>query len=132
MSCRHCYGLYGWEDKNPSYPLVCTKRIGYAEVMQVEFDPKEVSYKKLLEVFWSVHDPTTKNRQGFDSGSQYRSVIFYYNEKQKEEASASRKKLEKSKKFKRKIVTEIVPASEFYRAEEYHQGYLEKKGSASC
>jgi len=98
----------------------------------VEFDPKEVSYKKLLEVFWSVHDPTTKNRQGFDSGSQYRSVIFYYNEKQKEEASASRKKLEKSKKFKRKIVTEIVPASEFYRAEEYHQGYLEKKGSASC
>ena len=93
--------------------------------MQVEFDPKQVSYEKLLEVFWENHDPTQLNRQGPDAGKQYRSAIFYHDEKQKEMAIKSKNKIEKSGKFKKPIMTEIVPAKEFYKAEEYHQRYLE-------
>jgi len=118
--------------KNPSYEEVCTGRTGHAEVVHVEYDPAETSYEKLLELFWAEHDPTTPNRQGPDVGTQYRSVIFYYTPAQKEAAEASKAKLEASGQFRRPIVTQIVPAPDFYRAEEYHQRYLEKRGQRSC
>jgi len=116
--------------RNPSYTLVCTGATNHAEVVQVTFDPKKISYKKLLKIFWGNHNPTTKNRQGFDIGTQYRSVIFYHNERQKKEAEESKK--EAQKRFKKKIATEILKAPEFYLAEKYHQKYLEKRGLASC
>ena len=125
-------GYTGGHAKNPNYNLVCSDTTGHAEVVEVEFDPKKVSFEKLLETFWGLHDPTTPNRQGPDVGSQYRSVIFYHSEQQKKIAWASKEKLGASGKFKRRIVTEIVPASVFYRAEEYHQQYFEKKGIAAC
>ena len=115
----------GWS-KNPTYQNVCTNETGHAESVLVEYDPSQVSYKDLLNVFWSIHDPTTLNRQGPDIGTQYRSVIFYHNQRQKTAALASKEKLEKGGVYPNPIVTEIVPASEFYRAEEYHQKYLEK------
>ena len=121
----------GWL-KNPSYTLVCTSMTGHAEAVQVEFDPKEVSYSELLGIFWSSHDPTTSNRQGFDIGTQYRSSIFFHSKEQEKLAIESKEKLEKSGKFKSRIVTQIVPASEFWPAEEYHQKYLMKKGVKSC
>jgi len=122
-------GYMGGTTKNPSYGDVCTDKTGHAEVVQVQFNNKIVKYEELLDVFWKIHDPTQLNRQGFDLGTQYRSVIFYHNEKQKILAEKSKNKQEKSKK---PIVTEIVPAKEFYKAEEYHQNYLKKQGKVSC
>jgi peptide-methionine (S)-S-oxide reductase len=117
-------GYTGGDEKyeNPTYEQVCSDSTGHAEAVRVKFDPKVVSYKELLDVFWKIHNPTTLNRQGPDIGSQYRSAIFYLDEKQKKEAEKSREKLQKS--INAKIVTEIVKASEFYRAEEYHQKYF--------
>ncbi|HPD84820.1 MAG TPA: bifunctional methionine sulfoxide reductase B/A protein [Candidatus Omnitrophota bacterium] len=121
-------GYTGGTLKNPTYEDVCTDKTGHAEAVLVEYDPGQVSYPELLDVFWNSHEPTTPNRQGVDTGTQYRSVIFYYTPQQKSEALASKKELEKSGEFKNPVVTEIVPAQEFYRAEEYHQSYYEKHG----
>jgi peptide methionine sulfoxide reductase msrA/msrB len=121
-------GYMGGKTKNPTYEDVCTDKTGHAESVLIEFDPKVVKYEQLLDVFWSIHDPTTFHRQGPDVGSQYRSVIFYYTKEQERLALASKKKLEDSKKFNKPIVTEIVPAGEFYRAEDYHQKYFDKRG----
>ncbi len=123
-------GFMGGTMKNPSYDDVCTGETGHAEVVQLEFDSEEISYEKLLEIFWSIHDPTTLNRQGPDTGSQYRSVIFYHNENQKKLAEESRKK--ESEKYEKPVVTELVPSSEFYKAEEYHQKYHQKQGIKKC
>lgn len=118
----------GWFE-NPSYEYVCSDRTGHAEAIQIMYDPNEVSYENLLEIFWSIHNPTTKDRQGFDYGTQYRSAIFYHTPKQEETARKSKEELERSGRFKNKrIVTEIVLASTFYKAEEYHQKYYQKKG----
>jgi peptide-methionine (S)-S-oxide reductase len=125
-------GYLGGTLANPTYHDVCTGRTGHAEVVQVEFDPAKVTYEQLLDVFWKNHDPTTLDRQGPDVGTQYRSAIFYHSPAQKEEAEASKEQLSKSGKFRRPIVTEITPASAFYKAEDYHQQYLEKRGLASC
>lgn len=125
-------GYMGGTLKNPSYEDVCTDKTGHAEVVQVEFDPSQVSYEELLRVFWENHDPTTLNRQGPDVGMQYRSVIFYHTPEQKTAAEASKAALGGSGRFRRPIVTEIVPATDFWRAEEYHQQYLEKRGLAHC
>jgi peptide-methionine (S)-S-oxide reductase len=125
-------GYLGGTLPNPSYEDVCTGRTGHAEVVEVTYDPARVSYEDLLNVFWSSHDPTTLNRQGPDRGTQYRSAIFYHDEAQRVAATASKERWDSSGKFPRPIVTEITPASAFYRAEEYHQRYLEKRGLASC
>jgi len=125
-------GYTGGTLKNPSYEDVCTGRTGHAEAVEVEFDPARVSYKQLLDVFWQNHDPTTLNRQGPDIGAQYRSAIFYLDAQQESAARESKAALEKAGTFRRPIVTEIVPASPFYRAEEYHQQYFEKRGMKSC
>ena len=114
--------------KDPTYEQVCSHTTGHAEAVQVEFDPKKVSYEGLLETFWEIHDPTTMNRQGPDVGSNYRSVIFYSSPEQEKSAKLSEEKLERLKKFKEPVVTEIVPAGKFYKAEDYHQQYLEKNG----
>ena len=119
-------GYMGGNLKNPTYKDVCTNKTGHVEVVEIEFDPKIVNYEKLLELFWKIHDPTQLNRQGPDVGTQYKSVIFYHNEEQKFLAEKSKDKLEKSNKFKKPIVTEIKPSEIFYKAEEYHQNYLEK------
>ena len=123
-------GYIGGKMEEPSYDDVCTDETGHAEADQIEFDPKIVSYEKLLDIFWRVHDPTTPNRQGPDVGTQYRSAIFYHNEKQKETALKSKEKQQKI--LNKQIVTEIVKAPEFYRAEEYHQKYLMKRGKNTC
>ncbi|SEN06092.1 peptide-methionine (S)-S-oxide reductase MsrA [Lihuaxuella thermophila] len=125
-------GYMGGTVENPTYEDVCTDKTGHAEVVQIEFDPAEVSYEQLLDVFWSSHNPTTLNRQGPDVGTQYRSVIFYHTPEQKRAAEASKEKMDRSGKWKDPIVTEITPASAFYRAEEYHQRYLQKRGLDSC
>jgi len=125
-------GYMGGSLRDPTYEDVCTDRTGHAEVVQVEFDPAQVSYDDLLRVFWENHDPTTLNRQGPDTGTQYRSVIFFHTPEQQAAATASRDALAKSGRFKRPIVTEITPAADFWRAEEYHQQYLEKRGLAHC
>lgn len=125
-------GYTGGTTLNPTYKDVCTNSTGHAEVVQVEFDPKAVSYDDLLEVFWANHDPTTLNRQGPDVGTQYRSVIFFHSPEQERAARASKEQHDKSGKFKRPIVTQIVPAVEFYIAEDYHQQYLEKRGKTHC
>jgi peptide-methionine (S)-S-oxide reductase len=125
-------GYAGGTTENPTYEDVCTDQTGHAEVVQVEFDPGQISYRQLLDVFWANHDPTTRNRQGPDVGTQYRSVIFCHTPQQKAEAADSRDALEKSGKFKRPIVTQIEEAGEFYRAEDYHQRYLEKRGVSHC
>jgi len=119
-------GFSGGDIKNPSYREVCTGRTGHAEVVQVYYDPKVVSYDELLEIFWKTHDPTTLNRQGNDVGTQYRSVIFYHNEKQKELAESYKKKLNEAGIWKNPIVTEITPFEVFYKAEDYHQDYYEQ------
>jgi len=113
---------------NPTYEEVCTDRTGHAEAVQVEYDPNEITYDELLKVFWSNHDPTTLNRQGPDIGHPYRSAIFFHNEEQAQIAPKSKEELEKSGKFQKPIVTEIVPAPEFYKAEDYHQKYFQKHG----
>jgi peptide-methionine (S)-S-oxide reductase len=125
-------GYTGGSTENPSYKDVCTDRTGHAEAVQVEYDPDKVSYDQLLDVFWANHDPTTPNRQGPDVGSQYRSAIFFHSPDQEAEAKASKEALDKSGRFRRPIVTQIVPAVTFYPAEEYHQKYLEKRGLATC
>ncbi len=125
-------GYLGGTLKNPTYHDVCTGKTGHAEVVQLEYDPSLVSYEELLNVFWSLHDPTTLNRQGPDVGTQYRSAIFFHNAEQEAVTKASKEKLQNSGRYKRDIVTEMTPASEFYRAEEYHQQYIEKRGQASC
>ncbi|MGH9315604.1 MAG: peptide-methionine (S)-S-oxide reductase MsrA [Thermoanaerobaculia bacterium] len=125
-------GYSGGKTKNPAYEDVCTDRTGHAEVVQVEFDPTKVSYEKLLDVFWENHDPTTMNRQGPDVGTQYRSAIFFQTPEQETAARASKARLETSGRYKRPVVTEIVPAAEFFRAEDYHQQYLEKRGLSTC
>jgi peptide-methionine (S)-S-oxide reductase len=125
-------GYTGGELKNPTYKDVCTDRTGHAEAVEVDYDPAKVSYEKILNVFWDNHDPTQLNRQGPDFGTQYRSGIFYHSPEQEQEARDSKAKLEASRKFSRPIVTQIVPATTFYEAEDYHQQYLEKQGLASC
>lgn len=125
-------GYLGGTFPNPTYKDVCTGRTGHAEVVEVTYDPDIVQYEELLDVFWSSHDPTTLNRQGPDRGTQYRSAIFYHGEAQRIAALASKERWDASGRFPRPIVTEITPASTFYRAEEYHQRYLEKQGLASC
>ncbi len=119
-------GYTGGSTKNPTYEDVCTGRTGHAEAVRVEFDPAQVSYEELLDVFWRIHDPTQLNRQGPDIGSQYRSAIFFHDGEQEQAAQASKKKLEQSGAASRPIVTEIVPAATFWRAEDYHQRYLDK------
>jgi peptide-methionine (S)-S-oxide reductase len=125
-------GYTGGSAKNPTYKEVCTGRTGHAEAVEVEYDPNEVSYLELLAVFWKSHDPTTVNRQGPDVGTQYRSAIFYHDAAQEKDARDSKAVLEKQGVFKRPIVTEIAPALEFFRAEDYHQQYFEKQGIKAC
>jgi peptide-methionine (S)-S-oxide reductase len=125
-------GYMGGATENPSYREVCTGRSGHAEVVQVIYDPSKVTYERLLELFWSVHDPTTPNRQGPDVGYQYRSVIFYHTPEQKSAAESSKDQMERSGHFKHKIVTAIEPAPTFWRAEEYHQRYFEKNPTRGC
>lgn len=125
-------GYMGGHTDDPTYNDVCTGTTGHAETVQVVFDPSKLSYEKLLETFWNKHDPTTINRQGPDIGEQYRSIIFYHKDKQKELAIKSKDELDASGRYSRPIVTEIIPAGKFYRAEEYHQQYLEKSGRKSC
>lgn len=125
-------GYAGGHTENPTYKEVCTDRTGHAEVVWLQFDPTKVSYAQLLDIFFTNHNPTTLNRQGPDVGSQYRSVIFYFDEGQKQEAETAKQKWEAAKKWPGKIVTEIVPAVPFYRAEEYHQQYLKKQGKDHC
>jgi peptide methionine sulfoxide reductase msrA/msrB len=126
-------GYTGGHTKDPTYKDVCGDATGHAEAVQVEYDPSEITYDQLLDAFWAMHDPTTLNRQGPDAGTQYRSAIFYNNDEQMKAAQESKQRLEKSEDFKgRKIVTEILPAGDFYRAEEYHQRYLEKQGFKTC
>ena len=121
-------GYIGGQLPNPTYEEVCTDKTGHAEAVEVDYDPDEISFEELLDIFWSNHNPTTLNRQGPDVGIQYRSAIFYHDEKQKEIAENSKHLLEKSGKFDNPVVTEIVPAPTFYRAEEYHQKYFKKHG----
>ena len=125
-------GYTGGHTPDPTYRDVCSDRTGHAEAVEVTFDPAQVSYDDLLEVFWSNHNPTTPNRQGPDVGSQYRSAIVYHTPQQQAAAEASKARLAQSGRYSRPIVTEIVPASTFYRAEEYHQRYLEKHGRSHC
>jgi len=125
-------GYAGGKTNNPTYKQVCADGTGHAEVVEVTFDPAQVNYDTLLEVFWGIHDPTQLNRQGPDWGSQYRSAVFFHSPEQEAAAHASKQRLEKSGKFARPVVTQIVPAQTFWRAEEYHQQYLEKRGVASC
>jgi peptide-methionine (S)-S-oxide reductase len=125
-------GYTGGSLANPTYEDVCSDRTGHAEAVQVEFDPTKVSYDRLLDVFWENHDPTTKNRQGPDVGTQYRSAIFVHDAEQEKAAKESLDRQEKSGRFRRPIVTEIVPEGTFWRAEDYHQRYLEKRGLAHC
>ena len=125
-------GYSGGTLSNPTYEDVCTDRTGHAEVVQIQYDPAKVSYEDLLEVFWRIHDPTTPNRQGPDVGTQYRSVIFYHTPEQLAAATAAKEKEQASGRHRRPIVTEILPAGPFYRAEDYHQQYLAKRGMASC
>ena len=125
-------GYTGGTLKNPTYDDVCSGQTGHAEAIEIVFDSSKVNYEQLLQAFFQLHDPTTKDRQGPDIGSQYRSAVFYTNQKQKEEAEKFINKLTSEKKSSRPIVTEITDASEFYEAEEYHQKYLEKRGRSSC
>ena len=118
--------------ENPTYEDVCSGETGHAEAVQVKFDPSVVSYNDLLDVFWRIHNPTSRDGQGPDVGGQYRSAIFYHNDRQKAAAIASKEELQRSGKYSGVIVTEIAPASTFYMAEEYHQQYYEKMGLAGC
>jgi peptide-methionine (S)-S-oxide reductase len=123
-------GYTGGSFKDPTYKDVCSGKTGHAETVEIEYDPSRVSYEELLSVFWENHDPTTLNRQGPDIGTQYRSAIFFHTPEQKAAAIASKENLQKSGRYKNPISTEITPASRFYRAEDYHQQYFEKRGSA--
>ena len=123
-------GYTGGSFKDPTYEHVCSGRTGHAEAVEVEYDPSKVSYEQLLTVLWENHDPTTPNRQGPDLGTQYRSAIFFHTPEQRAAAIASKETLQSSGRYKHPIVTEITPASQFYRAEDYHQQYFEKRESA--
>ena len=125
-------GYSGGHTENPTYRDVCSDETGHAEVVGVTFDPTKVSYEKLLNVFWQLHDPTQVNRQGPDFGTQYRTAIFFHTPEQQAMAKKSLETLEASREFRRPIATQITPAGKFYRAEEYHQKYLQKRGAASC
>ena len=125
-------GYTGGTTKKPTYHDVCTDRTGHAEAVRVTYDPNQVTYAQLLDIFWNNHNPTTLNRQGPDIGTQYRSAIFFTDAAQEKIAQESKTKLEQSGKFSRPITTAIVPATEFYRAEDYHQRYLEKNGRSQC
>jgi peptide-methionine (S)-S-oxide reductase len=125
-------GYMGGKTENPTYRDVCGHRTGHAEVVEVTYDPNQVKYEDLLRVFWENHDPTQLNRQGPDVGDQYRTVIFFQDAEQEAAARASKEELERSGRFRRPIVTQIVAAPTFYEAEDYHQQYLEKRGLASC
>jgi peptide-methionine (S)-S-oxide reductase len=125
-------GYIGGDFAHPAYKDVCTDRTGHAEAVEAEYDPTKVSYEQLLKIFWENHDPTQLNRQGPDYGSQYRSAIFYHSPEQEQAARAFKEKLQNSGQFRRPIVTQIVPATTFYEAEDYHQQYLEKRGLANC
>ena len=125
-------GFMGGKTNDPSYKQVCTKTTGHAEVVHLLYDPKVVSYEDLLQVFWSIHDPTQVNRQGPDVGDQYRTGIFYYSEEQRAQAEAYKSRLQSSGRFKRPIATEITKASTFWKAEEYHQKYFQKHGMSHC
>jgi peptide-methionine (S)-S-oxide reductase len=125
-------GYTGGSLPNPSYEQVCTDKTNHAEAVEVEFDPDKIRFEDLLDVFWRIHDPTTLNRQGPDVGTQYRSAIFYHTPQQQAAAIRSIESLSASGRFSRPIVTAVVPAGTFFRAEEYHQRYLEKRGASSC
>jgi peptide-methionine (S)-S-oxide reductase len=125
-------GYMGGQTERPTYEQVCTDRTGHAEVVQVQYDPAQVSYETLLQVFFANHDPTTMNRQGPDIGTQYRSAVFYQSLEQQALAQAAKEKLQASGRFARPIVTEITPAGTFWQAEEYHQQYLAKRGLSHC
>jgi peptide-methionine (S)-S-oxide reductase len=125
-------GYEGGTLPDPTYKDVCSNETGHAEVVEIQYDPSLISYDSLLDLFWNSHDPTTRDRQGVDVGTQYRSVVFYHTPEQQRLAQASKERMQQSGRFKRPIVTQIVQATTFYRAEEYHQQYLEKRGLASC
>jgi len=125
-------GYTGGRTENPTYREVCSGRTGHAEAVEVTYDPERIRYADLLNVFWENHDPTTPNRQGPDVGEQYRSAIFFHTPEQEAEARASKDRLETERRFRRPIVTQVVPSVVFYPAEEYHQQYLEKQGLGSC
>ncbi len=125
-------GYSGGTTAQPTYEQVCSHKTGHAEVVQVTYDPARVAYDDLLAVFWENHDPTQRNRQGWDIGDQYRTAIFYHSPAQQAAAEASKEARQQSGRHRRPIVTEITPSSTFYRAEDYHQQYLEKRGQSSC
>ena len=125
-------GYTGGNSKDPTYRDVCTGRTGHAEAVRIEFDPEQISYEELLEAFWKVHDPTTLNRQGPDTGTQYRSAVFFHSQQQESSALASKDALQRTGRYGSPVVTEITRAGEFYRAEEYHQQYYEKQGILHC
>lgn len=125
-------GYMGGTVDHPTYQQVCTDRTGHAEVVQVTFDPAQVSYEKLLKVFFAIHDPTQLNRQGPDRGTQYRSVIFYHSPEQQAVATAMLDTIQASGRYPRPVVTQLAPATTFWRGEEYHQRYFEKHGLPSC
>jgi len=125
-------GYAGGTTRNPRYEDVCTGRTGHAEVVRLHYDPDKVTYKDLLAIFWSIHDPTEKDRQGPDIGTNYRSVIFYHNPEQKQIATQSKEELDRSGRFRKPVITAIVPATVFWRAEEYHQQYHEKQEGTGC
>ncbi|MBN3039141.1 MAG: peptide-methionine (S)-S-oxide reductase MsrA [Candidatus Omnitrophica bacterium] len=125
-------GYTGGHFKDPTYEDVCTGKTGHAEALELQFDPRQISYGELLDVFWKIHDPTTLNRQGPDVGSQYRSAVFFHGHEQEQAALSSKERLQQSGSYKNKIVTQIQPASEFYQAEDYHQRYYQKHGIESC
>ena len=125
-------GYLGGDLESPTYEDICTGRSGHAEVLQMDFDPDVTNYDALLDVFWQIHDPTTLNRQGPDVGAQYRSAIFFHDEEQRQAALASKEKLDQAGVWDRPVITEISPATIFFRAEEYHQQYFAKRGLASC
>jgi len=125
-------GYTGGSLKNPTYEDVCSGKTGHAEAVEVVYDPAQISYEQLLQIFWENHDPTTLNRQGPDFGAQYRSAIFYHTPEQMATALAAKEKLQTGGRYRRPIVTEITAASPYYPAEDYHQQYLEKRGLASC
>jgi peptide-methionine (S)-S-oxide reductase len=125
-------GYTGGKTANPTYKDVCTDTTGHAEAVEVDFDPSKISFEQLLNVFWENHDPTQVDRQGPDWGTQYRSAIFFHSPEQEAEAKASKENLDKSGHYRKPIATQIVPATTFYAAEDYHQQYLEKRGMATC
>ncbi len=125
-------GYTGGKTANPTYKDVCTDTTGHAEAVEVDYDPSKLSYEKLLNVFWENHDPTQVDRQGPDWGTQYRSAIFFHSPEQEAEAKASKGNLDKSGRYRKPIATQVVPATTFYEAEDYHQQYLEKRGMATC